>query len=459
MDQDGLPEARSRSWMSVLNRAGIGAGPRAADCAPAWPAVGRRREIGLTPASLVLLRWIAVAGQSATLLIVQYAFGFDLPLLPCWLAVGALALSNLALMTARRRRLTESSAAALLAFDLVQLATLTGLTGGIQNPFALLLLAPVTVSATILSRRATALLTLLAAALATGTAFWHLPLPWSGPLGVDLPPLYQLGLWTALSMSLVFIAAFVWTASEDSRRLSAALSESAEALAREREMSALGAQAAAAAHELGSPLATIAVVSKDLMNTVDPGSPLYEDVELLKSQSDRCRDILVGLSRTPDAAGNDPFETLPLSALVELAVDEHVPDGIELDYVVDDNSEGPEPLVRRTPEFLNGLGNFASNAGQFARGTVTVTLFWTTATVWVSVRDDGPGFPPAVLPLLGEPYMSTRSGKNGHMGLGVFIATTLLERIGGETQFRNRGGAEILVRWRRQELEARAAAL
>lgn len=417
------------------------------------------RPIGLSLSTLVALRWIAVAGQLLTLIVVSNAFEFPFALIPCLLATSALALSNLALMVSRPRRLSQTRAAVVLGFDLLQLTTLVGFTGGLQNPFALLLLAPVTVSATILSRRATLALTALAVGAATVISFVHLPLPWETPLGVALPFVYRLGIWTAITMSLVFIATFVWTASEESRRLTDALSESDDALARERELSSLGALAAAAAHELGSPLATIAVVSQELMRTVEPDSPLYEDVALLKSQSDRCRDILISLSRQPGAASGDPFEVLPLSNLVEIASDEHVPEGIALDVQIAESCDGPEPLVLRTPEFLHGLGNFISNAGQFARSAVMVRLYWTKSDVWLSVHDDGPGFSNAVLQTLGEPYLSTRAGKNGHMGLGVFIATTLLERIGAETVFRNRKGAEILIRWPRRVLEAEGDAL
>lgn len=412
------------------------------------------RPIGLNLTTLIVLRWIAAAGQLITLLAIIYAFDFAIAVLPCLLAVAALAGSNLALMASRKRRLTELRAAGVLAFDLLQMTSLIGLTGGLQNPFALLLLAPVTVSATLLSRQATVALTALAVLATTFVAFYHLPLPWTTPEGISLPSVYVLGLWTALTMSIVFMATYVWTASEDSRRLSDALSESAAALAKEREMSALGALSAAAAHELGSPLATIAVVSKEMLHSVDKTDPLYEDLELLKSQSDRCRDILVGLSQKPGSTGGDPFQTLPLSNLVELSVDEHVPDAVDLEIIIDETCEGPEPMVRNTPEFLNGLGNFASNAGQFATDKVTITLLWTEDEVWISVLDDGRGFSSSALQSLGEPYVSSRAGQDGHMGLGVFIATTLLERIGGETVFRNRRGAEVLTRWRREDLEA-----
>jgi len=419
-----------------------------------------RRPIGLNMATLVLLRWIAVAGQTATLVLVSTVFDFELPILPCALMAGALAVSNIALMLTKWRRLSEGRVALIMAFDLIQLTLLVALTGGLENPFALLLLAPVTVSATILGGRWTVIMTLIALAVVTMVAMYHLPLPWGAAAPPpDLPQTYRLGLWTALAMSIVFIATYIWTASEGTRRMSAALTASAEALAREREMSSLGTLAAAAAHELGSPLSTIALVSKDLMSSVDRDSPLYEDIELLKSQSDRCREILVGLSSRPSSRAGDPFEVMPLSSLVEISALDHIPDGIEFDIAVDDSAEGPEPLAARSPEFLNGIGNFISNAGQFAKTEVEARLLWNAEAIWVLVRDDGPGFPLTVLQNLGEPYMSTRAGKDGHMGLGVFIATTLLETIGGRVEFRNRRGAEVLVYWPRDVLEADADTL
>lgn len=433
-----------------------------ADRFPIQLARSRRRfgqAIGLSPSTLVLLRWIAVVGQSIALFVSQIVLSLDVATLPVTMAITALAISNIILMTRRRQRLTEPMAVLILGFDLVQLSILVGVTGGLQNPFALLMLAPVTVSATVLSRKATLTLTLLAVSATTILFFWHYPLPWSTPAGVGLPLVYQLGIWTSITMSLVFIGAYVWSVSEDTRRMTRAFSESAEALSREREMSSLGALAAAAAHELGSPLATIAVVSKELMTQIEKNSPIYEDIELLKSQSDRCRDILRGLSQRPDEASDDPFETQLISNLVELATDEHIPDEIDLQITVDEASIGPEPVALKTPELLQGLGNFASNAGQFARNWVKITIYWTERDVWVSIHDDGPGFSHAALQALGEPYVSTREGKDGHMGLGVFIAVTLLERIGGQSTFRNRRGAEILVHWHRETLETAPSAL
>lgn len=238
-----------------------------------------------------------------------------------------------------------------------------------------------------------------------------------------------------------------------------ALAATQTSLARQQRLSALGGLAAAAAHELGSPLATIAVVAKELSRDLPPDSPLAEDVELLISQSDRCRDILAGIARTPEARSDEPFGRLPLSQLVEAAAEPHMGQAVEIDIVIEDDIEGEEPVIYRSPELLSGLGTLIQNAVQFARSCVTVTLRWDDRVVLVAVQDDGPGFSPSVLSAIGEPFISTRAGDSEHMGLGIFIAQTLLAGLGAELTFANlRGsGAEVVIRWPRTILESEKA--
>lgn len=415
------------------------------------------RRVAIHPRTLLLIRWIAVVGQIVAVLTVHDALGFPVALIECFATIGVLALANIWLWItapAGPGRISEARAARIMAFDLVQLGALLGFTGGLANPFSVLILGPVTVAATILSRRSAAVMILLALAIATVLALWHYPLPWA-ETGLALPRAYLLGLWTALAVALVFIGIYVWSVTDDTRRLTAALAESEAALAKEREMSAVGALAAAAAHELGSPLATIAVITKELKGEVHPDDPLREDIELLHEQSQRCRDILVGLERRPSApaggaatsesGAGDPYERLGLSALIEAAAENHVPDGIALAIEEAGPAEGPAPIARRRPEVLHGLGNLIANAGQFARTTVTIRLSWQADRVTIRIKDDGPGFAPQILQVLGEPYVSSRAGREGHLGLGVFIASTLLESIGGQLSFRNRRGAEVEV--------------
>lgn len=406
--------------------------------------------------TLAAIRWVALAGQVVTLVTAHFGFGFLLPMTLALAIVAASAVLNLTLLRRRpgRDRLNEREAAFYLGFDILQLAALLFVTGGLGNPFALLLLAPVTVSATVLTRRSTIHLCLLALICATALAFVHLPLPWADDHGFTLPPVYTAGTWVALVVALVFNAAYAWWVAEEARRISAALAATQEALARQQRLAAVGALAAAAAHELGSPLGTIAVVARELARELPADSDLAEDAQLLLSESQRCRDILASLARRSEPEPHSPFAELPFDALVEQAAEPYQRDGIAV--IIE--AHGPEgapvtaraPTTRPTPELLHGLGSIVQNAVQFAAGTVEVTVAWDdSGTLSVEVEDDGPGFAPSVLSRLGEPYVSTRAGRDGHMGLGLFIARTLLERTGAEIGFANRpdGGARVDVRW------------
>src|SRR5437762_2848809 len=408
---------------------------------------------------LVLIRWVAIAGQAVTLLVVHYAFDFRVPLLPAFLVVGASVALNLFITFYRRvaTRLGEREAAFFLGYDLLQLGLLLYLTGGLQNPFAILILAPVTVAATILSLRAVIALAVFAIAIITLLALWHVALPWRG-VPLVFPPELVLGLWTALVLATVFVGAYAWSVAAEARRLRDAVAATQLALAREQRVSAVGALAAAAAHELGSPLATIAVVAKELVRELPADSPHAEDAQLLLSQSERCRQILAQLARHPDEEGASPYTRLPISALVEAAGELYHDRRVRLIFATTGIPDGDEPQVRRSPEIMHGLNNLIQNAVQFAHSEVSVTIHWDKATVTVEVADDGPGFPVNLLGRLGEPYLSTRAGAANHMGLGIFIAQSLLERSGAELTFDNLvdGGAHVVISWERANVEAQA---
>ncbi|WP_114860131.1 ActS/PrrB/RegB family redox-sensitive histidine kinase [Azospirillum brasilense] len=410
----------------------------------------------VTLRTLILIRWIAVIGQLATVAAVQLVMGFPLPLGPVLAAIGASVLLNLVAMAQRggRLRLADRDAALYLGYDMLQLTLLLYLTGGLANPFAILLLAPMTVAAAILSRYSVVLLTGLNLVCLTVLAMWHFPLPWPEPMP-SVAPLYAFGIWLSLSVSAGFISGYVFRVAEEARRFANALSASQVALAREQRLSSLGALAAAAAHELGSPLGTIAVVAKELLHDMPPDSPFTEDVALLQSQVMRCREILAELARKPEADGGDPFERLPLTALVEAAGAPHRLGHIQFTVERSDGSVEEEPIVRRSPEIIHGLGNFIQNAHQFADGRVTVAASWDARSATVVVMDDGPGYPAHLLSRIGEPYLSARSERSGHMGLGIFIAQTLLEKTGALVAFSNNrsGGARVVVRWDRGVLE------
>lgn len=414
------------------------------------PQLGVVRGGRLRLRTLIMIRWVAAAGQTITVLAVHFGLGYPLPLPICLAVIATLVLSNLILARRGpgRARLDDRAGVVLLGFDVLQLAALLYVTGGLQNPFSILIIAPVMVSATILSRTSTIALTALSMVSISLLAFFGTPLPWS-PGVLELPTVYILGIWTALAVASVFISTYVWSVSEEARRMSEALAATQNSLLRQQRLSALGGLVAAAAHELGSPLATIAVVAKELSREVPRNSPIAEDVDLLLSQSERCREILAGLARTPEASGPEPFDQLPLRQLLETAAEPYQSEGIAMDFRTDPDSEGDEPVVARSPEILGGLGTLIQNAVQFAAGRVTVTSYWDGDAVRVTVHDDGVGFPPSVLSVIGEPFISTRSDDGEHMGLGIFIAQTLLDRVGAQLTFNNRGGAEVVIRWPR----------
>jgi two-component system, sensor histidine kinase RegB len=407
--------------------------------------------------TLVPIRWVAVAGQTLAILTVHYGLGFHLPLMPALAVVGASALLNILLIVRRQvaRELSEPYAALCLGYDILQLAILLYLTGGLQNPFSILFLAPVTVAATVLSRRLVIALSILAIAAISALALWHMALPWrTGPLG--FPPELIIGAWAALVLATVFIALYTWSVAQDARRLRDAVAATQLALAREQQVSAVGALAAAAAHELGSPLATIAVVAKELVREFPTGSPHAEDAALLLSQTERCSRILAELAQRPDQDGGSPYARLSISTLVEAAGAPYRERGIRLLFAATGSPEDDEPQVRRSPEIIHGLNNLIQNAVQFARSEVTVTTFWDMRGVRVEITDDGPGFMLHLLSRLGEPYLSTRAGAANHMGLGIFIAQSLLERSGARLTFENleEGGAQVAISWNRANLEA-----
>lgn len=408
--------------------------------------------------TLVYIRWIAVAAQLTTILLVHYALGFRLQIVLALIVVGASALLNV-VVTVRQplgMRLSDRVAALYLAYDVLQLSALLFLTGGLQNPFSVLILASVIVSATVLSRGSTIGLGLLAGICITLLALWYRPFPWQDP-GFQLPDFYILGIWQALIVSVMFIASYVGSVAEESRRMSDALAATQVALGREQRVSELGALAAAAAHELGSPLATIAVTAKEMARDVPKDSPLAADIALLIEQSNRCRDILADLARRPPDDGGEPYSRMPVSALVELAGQPYtIEASIEFDAGANSiSANSPEPVVTRSPEIIRGLGTLIQNAAQFAESLVTVETRWDDNRVTVSVRDDGPGYPSNLLDRLGEPYISTRDEDGEHMGLGIFISSNLLNRTGAVLTFRNRpqGGAHVTVAWTRSDLE------
>ena len=422
--------------------------------------LGRR---GLRLRTLMMLRWVMIFGQTAAVLWVRYVLKFDIPVAPCLTVILAAAVMNLSFGMAwpGARLALEREALFQLAFDLIELSVLMMLTGGVSNPFSLLLMAPVVVGAATLPTRHAAILGLLALLFVGLMSVWSAPLPWMPGLPLILPNLYVQGIGIATAVGIVFTAAYAWQAQAEGQRMELALAATHAVLAREQRLSALGGLAAAAAHELGTPLATIQVVTKEMLRDIAPGTDLHEDVTLLISQAERCREILRQLSRQPEAS-DIHHERMSLTQLMEEVSTPHQGPDILINSDVTCAPGAAILEVRRRPEILHGLTAFVENAVDFAESMVEVTAYYDTDKLTITVRDDGPGFSADVMTKLGEPYITTRAhgenSRSGHlgMGLGFFIAKTLLERSGARVEFHNarRGGAVIAARWARARIEA-----
>src|SRR6201995_2185911 len=413
--------------------------------------------------TILRLRWLAVLGQLAAIFIVAQGLEFDLPITPCLVIVSLSALINLALQIAFNpmQRLEPVHAAALLALNIVELAALLYFTGGLQNPFSFLFLAPVLISATALPVRFTIALGLTAVACASALGFLYLPLPWDAEEPLVLPPIYLLGVWLSIVLAIGGPSLYAFQVTEESRKLSDALAATELVLAREQHLTQLDGLAAAAAHELGTPLSTIFLISRELEKSLGDNSQLSGDIKTLREQAQRCRDILAKITQL--SATGAPFEHMKLSTLIEEIVAPHRDFGVTIKVRIA-VSGTKEPVGMRNPAILYGVGNLLENAVDFARATVEVNAWWNNDTVEIVISDDGPGFAPDILKRIGEPYLSRRrsadetQSEHGGLGLGVFIARTLLERTGARVSFTTRifpdHGAVVQIAWPRRRFEA-----
>ena len=428
--------------------------------------------------TLILLRWVAIAGQLIAITVAQQMYNLRLELGLCYLTVGLSITGNLfaTFVFPENKRMSETENFLMVLFDLLQLAVLLYLTGGLHNPFAMLLLGPVTISATVMSLRSTLAIATTAIVLVSLLSQYHLPLRTEQGLILRIPDIFVFGHWTALVIAMSFISLYSTRVTSEIRSMSQALTATQMALSREQKLTDLGGVVAAAAHELGTPLATIKLASSELIEELEDYDELREDAVLIREQADRCRDILRDMGR----AGKDDLHLrqAPLSAVINEAAEPHMNRGKEMHI---DEGPGPggedaPPTVLRLPEVIHGLRNLIQNAVDFSTGNVWVESMWTDDVVSVRILDDGEGYPPHLIGRIGDPFMrrrkaeAERSNRPGYegMGLGLFIAKTLLERSGAELSFSNgsphyapsqeeqdRLGAIVEVTWPRDKIDAK----
>ena len=391
------------------------------------------------------IRWVAIVGQGTALLFTSTFLQIDLPILPALVVISLSVLLNLWQIQAspsRQQQHWHNSIA--LGFDVVQLACLLYLTGGLLNPFSVMILAPVVVSAVVLQRKSTLMLIGLVAISVSFLAFFHHPLTWQE--SVRLPPYYLAGVWMALILSSCFLGGYIWWVSSSARRLSATLSEAKLALVEEQQVRALGSLATAAAHKLGSPLNTITVISHELARDISPDDPIYEDIQLLRNEIERCRVILSELDVVQGRRAIADEPPVPVTLLIDELIYQRV-GGDDIDFIIthDGTSDREIPQVTRCPEWLHALETLLQNAKEFAFCEVNIHICWTDEDINVTIGDDGAGFSPIILANAGQPWNTTRTGQGGYRSLGLFIARTLLESIGGSVYFGNasNGGGSV----------------
>ena len=415
--------------------------------------------------TLIVLRWVSIVGQIAALTVAPWYFDVDLPVGQCAIAVGASITLNIAIMLVFpvNKRLADRETMLMLLFDLTQMVYLVAVTGGLSNPFALLVIVPVTISASALELRSTVFLGGLAVLLITAIAFVYRPIQFSNGDILSLPFQFKFGFWVSIVGGTMFLAFYSRRIAVEMRAMSDALLAAQMALSREQKLTDLGGVVAAAAHELGTPLATIKLVATELIDELEGQESLQEDAKLIGVQADRCRDILRSMGR----AGKDDLHLrqAPLIAVVREAAEPHMDRGKTVNIV--DHIGPTQPAILRRPEVIHGIRNLIQNAVDFANTSVWVDLEWTSGQIRIRIVDDGDGFPPNLIQRIGDPFVrprrepreETRPEYEG-MGLGLFIAKTLLERSGAGLTFANatdpflarserpeRGGAVVEVIW------------
>ena len=411
------------------------------------------------PQNLVKIRWLALFGQLTACFFIYFGLGFDFPFITSLGVIFTSALVNLAIDQRNRHvnKVMPIEVSLALSFDVLQLTALIYLTGGLLNPFFILLLAPLIVSAAVLELKATISLLLLVILSATFLSVYHLPLPWAGAEFV-VPQLFLFGILAALIISSIFIAFYTWYLADNRRQLAALLSRAQLRLADEKEGLALGHLATAAAHKLGSPLNTIYLISHELMDELSEDDSLFEDLQLLKTEVERCRVILSELDRDANQTGEELAFALPARQIIQSLIHTKI---IEMEkqvlIIIDDSDLSDEPVMNSVPELKYALETILDNADGFARQHITITIGWNSDDLTISIQDDGAGFARAILNRFGQPFNSTRKGQAGHKGLGLYLSMSLIETLGGNMNVKNTadGGGHVAITLPRTYIEDR----
>ena len=409
-------------------------------------------NLNLDKKTLTILRWIAIIGQFFAINFVYYYLKLDFPIFICTAIILVGFTTNIYLQyKIKGNQIKDFYASLFLIYDLLQLSLLLYFTGGISNPFSILLIVPAIVSSTFLSMGTTLILGVLSILFLFMLTIFHYPLPGLHEYGITFPKFYLVGFFTAILIGLIFLGYFGIRFAGETKKRTDAGTKLQQVIAKEYELESLGGQAAAAAHSLGTPLATISVIASELKKEMGENSEYKNDLDLLVSQTKRCSEILRQISRKEII--EDKFFS---SSIIESLLNEIIENfQISSEKIITlFNSEDNNKIeIKRSPEIIYGLRNFIGNAVKFAKKNIFITIKSDQKKLRLFIEDDGPGFPDDIIKMIGEPYIKSKSAeissKTG-TGLGTFLGKTLLERKGAELKFINGNklkGACVVISW------------
>ncbi len=414
-------------------------------------------NLNLDKKTLVILRWIALFGQLFSINLVFFFLDLNFPILLCHIVIFIGFLSNTYLQFGIKATLLKDLySSSFLMYDIIQLSALLFLTGGIFNPFAILLIVPTIVSSTFLSMGSTIILGTITILLLFVLTFFHLPLPGMAEYILSFPNYYVTGILISLIIGLIFLSYFGIRFAGETKKRSDALNKLQQILAKEYELESLGGQAAAAAHSLGTPLATISVVSKELRKEVGDNSKLTKDIDLLISQTKRCSEILKNISQKK-IISDEFLSSMSFEDLLEEII-KSFKESSEKNIILNTEKDINKIDIKKNPELVYGLRNFIGNAVKFSTKDILISVISDNINLFILIEDDGPGFPEDIIKALGEPYIKSKSKlskNNAGLGLGTFLGKTLLERQSAYISFENDGslnGDRVKIKWRINDL-------
>ena len=409
-------------------------------------------NLNLDKKTLVFLRWIAIFGQLFSVNLVFFYLDLNFPIMLCHVVIFIGLLTNIYLQFGLKANLLKDLySSSFLMYDIIQLSVLLFLTGGIFNPFAILLIVPTIVSSTFLSMGSTIILGTSTIILLFVLTFFNLPLPGMEEYVLSFPNYYVTGILISLIIGLIFLSYFGIRFAGETKKRSDALNKLQQILAKEYELESLGGQAAAAAHSLGTPLATISVVSKEMRKEVGDNSKLTKDLDLLISQTKRCSDILKKISQKK-IISDEFLSSMSFEDLLEEII-KSFKESSEKKILLNTDRDTNKIDIKRNPELVYGLRNFIGNAVKFANNNIIISIVSDSINLYILIEDDGPGFPDDIIEALGEPYIKSKSKlskNNAGLGLGTFLGKTLLERQSAVISFENKSalsGAKVKIKW------------